>query len=87
MQAPIEEAARITAGPTAPQSGTTCAGPRSAPPSAEPPPLEVGTVPPTAGTTAPVVTRPDQPPRRAGSDEAPTTGAGTAPPARIPLDA
>ena len=87
VQAPIEEAARPTAGPTAPQSGTTSAGPRSAPPSAEPPLLEVETVPPTAGITAPVVTRPDQPPGRAGSDEAPTTGAGTAPPARIPLDA
>ena len=87
VPAPVEEAARPTAGPTAPQSGTTSAGPRSAPPDTEPPPLEVETVPPTAGITAPVVTRPDQPPGRAGSDETPTTGAGTAPPARIPLDA
>ena len=87
VQAPVEEAARPTAGPTAPQSGTTGAGPRSAPPSAEPPPLEVETVPPTAGITAPAVARPGRPPGRAGSDEAPTTGAGTAPPARIPLDA
>ena len=87
VQAPVEEAARPTAGPTAPQSGTTSAGPRSAPPSAEPPPLEAETVPPTAGITAPVVARPDRPPGRAGSDEAPTTGAGTAPRARIPLDA
>ena len=86
VQAPVEEAARPTAGPTAPQSGTTSAGPRSAPPSAEPPPLEVETVPPTTGITAPVVARPGRPPGRAGSDEAPTTGAGTAPPARIPLD-
>ena len=87
VQAPVEEAAQPTAGPTAPQSGTTSAGPRSAPPSAEPPPLEVETVPPTAGITAPVVARLDRPPGRAGSDEAPTTGAGTAPPARIPLGA
>ena len=42
---------------------------------------------PDRGITAPVVTRPDQPPGRAGSDETPMTGAGTAPPARIPLDA
>ena len=87
VQAPVEEAARPTAGPTAPQSGTTGAGRRSAPPSAEPPPLEVETVPLTAGITAPVVARPGRPPGRAGSDEAPTTGAGTAFPARIPLGA
>ena len=87
VRAPVEEAARPTAGPTAPQRGTTDAGPRSAPPSAEPPPLEVETVPPTAGITAPAVARPGRPPGRAGSDEAPTTGAGTAPRARIPLDA
>ena len=80
-------AARHTAGPAAPQNGTTSAGPRSVPPKTEPPPLGAETTPPPARMTAPVVTRPAQPPGRAGDRVTPMTGAGAAPPARIPLGA
>ena len=87
VQAQAEMTARRTAGPTAPRSGTAGAGPRSVPPDTKPPPLGAGTTPPPAGMTAPVDTRPAQPPGRAGNSGAPMTGAGAAPPALIPLDA
>ena len=87
VQAPAGMAAWRTAGPTAPRSGTRSAGPRSVPPDTEPPQLGAETAPPTAGMTAPVETRPAQPPGRAGSGGAPMTGAGAAPPARMPLGA
>ena len=62
MRAPAEMPERRTAGPTAPLGGTMSAGPMSAPPETEPPPLGATTTPAPGGMTAPAVTRPAPPP-------------------------